>query len=178
MKEITRERKNAKRLLEGVSGGEWLKGQMVQIITQGKRAFDECAIKVGRMLAESFLYMEREELAGPDYHPNDRRLKKWASQAGSVFIGGHKVKVEHPRLRGPEGERRLSSYAMLQDPTQFSEELLTKTLRGLSGRKYRPLWSLWGWICRARSGTLDFGRGRPRTMRFAGLSCRTWRAED
>lgn len=137
MKEITRERKNAKRLLEGVSGGEWMKEQMVQIITQGKRAFDECAIKVGRMLAESFLYMEREELAGPDYHPTDPRLKKWASQPGSVFIGGHKVKVEHPRLRGPKGERRLLSYAMLQDPSQFSEELLTKTLRGLSGRKYR-----------------------------------------
>lgn len=137
MKAITRERKNAKRLLAGVSGGEWMREQMIQVMTQGKRAFDECAIKVGRMLAESFLYMEREELAGPDYHPTDPRLKKWASQPGSVFIGGHKVKVEHPRLRGPEGERRLFSYAMLQDPSQFSEELLTKTLRGLSGRKYK-----------------------------------------
>lgn len=137
MKEITRERKNAKRLLEEVSGGEWLKEQMAQIITQGKRAFDECAIKVGRMLAESFLYMEREELAGPDYHPIDPRIRKWASQPGSVFIGGHKVKVEHPRLRGPEGERKLKSYEKLQDPSQFSEELLTKALRGLSGRKYR-----------------------------------------
>lgn len=114
-----------------------MKEQMIQIVTQGKRAFDECAMQVGRMLAESFFYMEREELAGPDYHPRDPRVRKWASQPGSVFIGGHKVKVEHPRLRGPDGERRLRSYAMLQDPSQFSEELLTKTLRGLSGRKYR-----------------------------------------
>lgn len=82
-------------------------------------------------------YMEREELTGPDYHPTDPRVRKWASQPGSVFIGGHKVKVERPRLRGLEGERRLKTYAMLQDPSQFSEELLTKTLRGLSGRKYR-----------------------------------------
>ena len=137
MREITRERKNAKRLFEEVSGGEWLKEQMVQVITQGKRAFDDCAMKVGRMLAESFFYMEREEIAGPDYHPTDPKIRKWASQPGSVFIGGHKVKVEHPRLRGPDGERRLRSYAMLQDPSQFSEELLTKTLLGLSGRKYR-----------------------------------------
>ena len=137
MREITRERKNANRFFAQFSRGELLRGQMVNVITQGKKAFDECAMKVGRMLAESFLYMEREELAGPDYHPLDSTVKKWASQPGSVFIGGHKVRVEHPRLRGPEGEKRLRSYARLQDPDQFSEELLTKALRGLSGRKYR-----------------------------------------
>jgi len=137
MRGITRERKKAKRLFEGVSGGDWLKEQMVTIITQGKRAFDECALQVGRMLAETILYMDREETAGPDYHPFDPSLKKWASQPGSVFIGGHKVKVERPRLRGPEGERRLRSYEVLQNPEQFSDELLTKSLRGLSGRKYR-----------------------------------------
>ena len=137
MRAITRERKNAKRLLEGISGGEWLKGEMATIMTQGKKAFDECAMKVGRMLAESFLYMEREEITGPDYQPIDPSLKKWASQRGSVFIGGHKVKVERPRLRGPGGEMRLKSYEALQNPEQFSDELLTKSLRGLSGRKYR-----------------------------------------
>lgn len=136
MKEITRERKKAKRLFE-VSGGEWLKEQMIQIMTHGKRAFDESALKVGRMLAETILYMEREEVAGPDYHPIDPRVRKWASQPGSVFIGGQKVRVGRPRLRGPGGEMSLKSYTRLQDPAQFSEELLTKTLRGLSGRKYR-----------------------------------------
>lgn len=136
MKEITRERKNAKRLLE-VSGGEWLQKQMVNIVTQGKKAFDECAMKVGRMLAETILYMEREEMAGPDYHPLDPSIKKWASQQGSVFIGGHKVKVSRPRLRGDGGEMSLKSYGILQNPNQFSDELLTKAMRGLSGRKYR-----------------------------------------
>ncbi len=136
MKEITRERKKAKRLLQGVSGGEWLKGQMASVITEGKKAFDECALKVGRMLAESFLYMEREEVAGPDYYPIHPSLKKWASQRGSVFIGGSRVRVNRPRLRGPEGEMGLKSYQALQNPEQFSEELLTKSLRGLSGRKY------------------------------------------
>lgn len=137
MRAITRERKKNKRLLLEVSGGEWLKGEMVKIITQGKRAFDECAMKMGVMLAETMLYMEREEMTGPDYYPTDPSLKKWASQQGSVFIGGHKVKVNRPRLRGPEGEMKLKSYETLQDPSQFSDELLTKALRGLSGRKYR-----------------------------------------
>ena len=137
MREITRERKNANRFFAQFSGGEWLKGQMVNVITEGKRAFDGCAMQVGRMLAEMFLYMEREEMAGPDYYPTDPRIRKWASQPGSVFIGGHKVRVERPRLRGPKGEMGLETYARLQDPAQFSQEMLTKALRGLSGRKYR-----------------------------------------
>jgi transposase-like protein len=137
MQEITRERKKAKRLLSEVSGDGWLKDQMMNIMTQGKRAFDECSMKIGRMLAETLLYMEREEMSGPDYHPIDSTLRKWASQPGSVFIGGHKVKVQRPRLRGSSGEMKLKSYESLQNPSQFSEELLTKALRGLSGRKYR-----------------------------------------
>ncbi len=137
MKVITRERKKAKRLLSEVSGGEWLQKQMINIVTEGKTAFDACAMKMGQMMAESFLYMEREEMAGPDYHPTNSTIKKWASERGSVFIGGHKMKVHRPRLRGPEGEMSLQSYKRLQDPAQFSEELLTKALRGLSGRKYR-----------------------------------------
>lgn len=137
MKEITKERKNANGFFAQFSRGEWLKGQMMNVITQGKRAFDDCAMQVGRMLAETFLYMEREEIAGPDYQPLDPSVKKWASQPGSVFIGGHKVRVERPRLRGPKGEMGLESYARLQDPAQFSQEMLTKVLRGLSGRKYR-----------------------------------------
>jgi len=120
-----------------VSGEGWLREQMGEIMTQGKRALDECALRVGRMLAETIFYMEREEMAGPDYHPIDPSLKKWASERGSVFIGGQKVKVNRPRLRGSEGERKLRSYGVLQDPAQFSDELLTKALRGLSGRKYR-----------------------------------------
>ena len=137
MKEITRERKNAKRLLAELSGGEWMKEQMVRIIIEGKSAFDACALKMGRMLAEAILYMEREEKTGPDYYPTDPLLKKWASEQGSVFIGGHKVKVNRPRLRGPEGEMKLKSYEALRDPSQFSDELLAKAMRGLSGRKYR-----------------------------------------
>lgn len=137
MKNITRERKNAKRLFLEVSGGEWMKGQMINIVTEGKKAFDAYAMKMGRMLAETILYMEREEKAGPDYYPIDPTLKKWASQQGSVFIGGQKVKVNRPRLRGLEGEMKLKSYEALQDSSQFSEELLAKAMRGLSGRKYR-----------------------------------------
>lgn len=135
MKEITKRRKNTKENLMGV-GGKWLVSQMQEVLMHGKQAFDVCAMEMGKMLAETIMYMEREELAGPDYHPNSH-LRKWASQPGSVFIGGSKVRINHPRLRDFGGETVLRSYQQLKDPTQFSDELLAKVLRGLSGRKYK-----------------------------------------
>lgn len=135
MKEITKKIKNTKKNLMD-AGGDWLVSQMQEVLIHGKQAFDACAMELGKMLAETIMYMEREELAGPDYHPRETDLKKWASQPGSVFIGGSKVRVNHPRLRGIEGEAVLRSYQQLKDPAQFSDELLAKVLRGLSGRKY------------------------------------------
>jgi transposase-like protein len=119
------------------TGEGWLQERMQGVLEQGKRAFDACALELGRMLAQTMMYMEREEMAGPDYHPRDRDLKKWASQRGSVYIGGSKVGVNHPRLRSSQGEVALRSYETLKDPQQFSQELLAKALRGLSGRRYR-----------------------------------------
>jgi putative transposase len=54
-----------------------------------------------------------------------------------VFIGDQKVRVEHPRLRGPDGAFQLRTYSQLRRPGGFSEELLQKAVRGLSARKYQ-----------------------------------------
>ena len=89
------------------------------------------------MLAEAIIYMDREQVSGPDYQPSDPSLKKWASQPGSVYIGDQKVKINRPRLRGAEGEVHLQSYEKLKQPGQFSHELMTSALLGLSGRKYQ-----------------------------------------
>ena len=82
------------------------------------------------------MYMEREERSGPDYHPTSSGLRKWASQRGSIYIGDQKLSVEHPRLRGPEGEVGLRTYEQLKNRGGFSEELLAEVLRGMSARKY------------------------------------------
>ena len=89
------------------------------------------------MVAEAIMYMEREEIAGPDYRLYRSEVCKWASQAGSVFIGDRKVKLEHPRLRGPEGEMGLRTYGKLKERGRFSEELLGRVLGGLAARRYQ-----------------------------------------
>lgn len=111
--------------------------RMFKVMKDGKQAFDSVMMDIGRMMAESFMLMDREELSGPDYSPTDPSLQKWASQGGSVYIGDQKVKVQVPRLRNiTAGEVTLRSYEQMKKPGQFSEELLQKILRGVSERKY------------------------------------------
>lgn len=136
MKETTKKRKKAIRGLQEAYGRQWIVEQMYRIFAKGKQGFDALMKDIGRMVAEAIMYIDREEIAGPDYKPFSPDIQKWASQSGSVYIGDQKVPVEHPRLRGRQGEIALKSYERLKEPDGFSEELLTKVLRGISCQKY------------------------------------------
>jgi len=94
-------------------------------------------VEVGRMLVEVMMQAQRVQIAGADYEPAAEGLKKWGWQEGSVYCGSQKLKVEHPRLRNSEGEMTLPIYERLKKPGEFSEEMLVRAMRGLSGRKYR-----------------------------------------
>ena len=137
MRHETRHRKHALAGLRAISGDQQLLGTLVRVIGSGKQALDAVMLEMGRMVAESIMLIEREELAGPDYYPTHPGLQKWAHEAGSAFIGDQKVKVTRPRLRDVEqGEVPLKSYARLHATGDFSEELLEKILRGVSEQKY------------------------------------------
>jgi putative transposase len=133
----TRKRKNAMVGLKAISGEQELLGTLFRVINQGKAALDGVMLDMGRMVAESIMLMEREELAGPDYYPTDPNLQKWAHEDGSIFVGDQKTKLKHPRLRhAVTGEVQLKSYQALRSPGRFSEELLQKIFRGVSAKKY------------------------------------------
>ena len=136
MKVNTRKRRNARRVFEQMYGKQEMINRMYQIISQGKQGLDAFLLEIGRMMAETIMYIEREEVAGPEYHPLSSEIKKWASQGGSIYLGDQKIPVEHPRLRGKKGEMALESYQKLKEPGAFSEELLCKILRGISSQRY------------------------------------------
>ena len=81
MRVDTKKRKKAIELLRATQEREWWANQVVQVMVGGKRALDAAMLGIGRMVAETIMYMEREEKAGPDYHPTSRELRKWASPA-------------------------------------------------------------------------------------------------
>lgn len=136
MKKVTSKRKATAKEISNILGDDQFSRRVLETISWGKKSFDSLNFEVGRMLCESILLMDRERLSGPDYQPVDSDVKKWSHQGGSVFIGDQKVKVSVPRLRGPEGEIGLPSYQKLKSRGQFSEEILTKAMAGLSGRRY------------------------------------------
>ena len=135
MKRSTRQRKQSANQIQQLLGEDNFALKVAQTIRWGKASIDSLNHEIGRMLVESILLMDRENIAGPDYAPTGD-IYKWASQRGSAFIGDQKVAVMVPRLRGTRGEVTLPSYAKLRERGQFSEELLTKMMSGLSARRY------------------------------------------
>lgn len=137
MRPDTRQRKRALSGLRAIAGQDEMWGTLVRVIRSGKQALDAVMLEMGRMVAESVMLIEREELAGPDDSPIDPDLQKWAHEDGSIFIGDQKVRVKHPRLRHVRhGEVELRSYERLRATGPFSEELLETILRGVSAQKY------------------------------------------
>lgn len=137
MRPDTRQRKRALAGLRAISGEDRMLGTLVRVISSGKQALETVMLEMGRMVAESVMLIEREEVAGPDYYPTDPDLQKWAHEEGSAYIGDQKVKVKRLRLRHVvHGEVPMKSYVRLHSPGQFSEELLEKILRGVSAQKY------------------------------------------
>jgi hypothetical protein len=137
MKGETKLRKKAMAGFRQISSVQQRRQQMHEILQNGIEALNAISLELGRQMAEFILYAEREELAGPDYQPAKEGLYKWASEPGSVRIGGQKVTVERPRLRLAGREVALKSYAAMQNAEGFSERLLGQCLAGLSARRYR-----------------------------------------
>ena len=67
MRRDTRQRKRALAGLKAISGQDAMLGTLVRVIGSGKQALDAVMLEMGRMVAESIMLMEREEVAGPDY---------------------------------------------------------------------------------------------------------------
>jgi len=91
--------------------------------------------EVGRMLDE-----EVERLAGPRHGrkaDGEQRRYRHGSNPGSVRLGGQRHPIRVPRVRDPDGEVKLVSYAELHGSSgEVDEGLFRKVLLGISCRDY------------------------------------------
>ena len=86
MRRDTINRKIATKGFRQIAGDAWITDQLYRIMTLGKQALDGVMSDLGRMLAESIMYIEREELSGPDYSPTSPHIRKWrVSKALSIL---------------------------------------------------------------------------------------------
>jgi len=66
-----------------------------------------------------------------------RRALRWGVCSGAVVLGGRKIGVVRPRVRGLDGrEAVVPSYRHYQDETLLTQRVMEQILAGVSGRKY------------------------------------------
>jgi putative transposase len=75
-------------------------------------------------------------ICGKKHAREDGLLSRWGTQAGSIYLGGQKVAVQKPRVRGADGEKQLSTYEQFQDPKLFDQQVFQDGLRRVSQRDY------------------------------------------
>ncbi|MEJ2068088.1 MAG: transposase [Deltaproteobacteria bacterium] len=95
-------------------------------------------IPLGLSYVYEELEKEVEELAGERYRRKSGRDngRRHGSNPGSVRLGGRKVPIRVPRVRGEEGELTLRSYRKLHGGGELDEELFRRVLYGISCRNY------------------------------------------
>ena len=90
MKRITEKKKDVKKLFLEMQGQEWFDRELKDVVTEGKHVLDACMMEIGKMMAETLMQIEREQIAGLDYRPAREGLQKWGFQNGSIYLGDQK----------------------------------------------------------------------------------------
>ena len=79
---------------------------------------------------------EVEAICGPRHARGHGEYDRWTPQQGSIVLGGQRVAVVKPRVRGPGGEKVLQTYAEFQNPAKFDQQVFQEGLRRVSQRDY------------------------------------------
>ena len=90
-------------------------------------------------LAEIYEVLDEEvrSLAGERYaRKTEEPGSRYGSNKGSVRLGGQRVPISVPRVRGEDGEVPLTSYRKLRGSGKTDEVLLRRVLYGISCRNY------------------------------------------
>ena len=103
----------------------------------GKAELIQMLIPLGLKAVGDLLREEVELLAGGRYR-HEGGPSRWGKQAGSIYLGDEKFRIEVPRVRDEASnmELGLESYSRLQRPRGLDEGVMKKVLLGLSCGRY------------------------------------------
>jgi len=97
----------------------------------------EFVIARGMEALEVLLEQERAELCGPRYGRGRESAGYRAGTApSSLVMGGRKVTVRRPRVRGAEGEMNLPSWEHFSGEDPLTDRTMEQMMVGVSTRKY------------------------------------------
>jgi putative transposase len=97
------------------------------------------AVGVGLQVMQALMETDVTTLAGPKgRHNRDRTAVRHGRERGSVTLGGRRVPVTRPRVRGADGSGELPvpSYELFSSTEILGKMAMEKMLAGLSTRRY------------------------------------------
>jgi|SRR5438105_4655054 len=100
------------------------------------------ALSIGVMVISDLLELEvRSKCGERRRRSNGRAAYRYGKQAGYVVLGGHKVRIERPRMRTMDGKREVEMeiYGRLQQREVIDETVLKRLVRGVTCRNYRAV---------------------------------------
>lgn len=111
---------------------------LAEVIDGVSDQIERLAGDAGLLIMREVMEAEAASLSGPKGKHNTRRdAYRWGHQAGYAVLGGAKVKLDHPRVRTPDGrEVALHSYERFQSPPRRQQSIARRLVHGLSTRKY------------------------------------------
>jgi putative transposase len=111
-------------------------GELVGAAREGLLAL---SVGVGLGVVHELMELEVDEVVGPKgKHNADRVAKRHGHEAGSMTLGGRRVRVRRPRMRTAAGGRELpvASYEYFADRDPLTRAVMDRMLAGVSTRKF------------------------------------------
>ena len=125
---------------DGVAGGQrrvCLPGG--EVIINARAELLETAVEAGFQVVKAMLEEDVENLCGFRYcHQRSRKAFRWGETTGEVTLGGRRVGIDRPRVRGRRGkEKILPTYKLLTCNDPLNERILEQMVVGVSTRRYK-----------------------------------------
>ena len=113
-----------------------------EVAKLAQQSLGELMRRVGKLLIETVMEEEVEELVGERSKPNQQRQAyRWGSESGYCIVDGQRVPIDRPRVRSRVHNREipLGSYALFQKASLVEETVWHKIMYGLSMRHYKEV---------------------------------------
>ena len=110
-----------------------------ELVSSAKEGLLALSVGVGLGVLTELLEEEVEGVVGPKgKHDRERTAVRHGHESGEVTLGGRRVGVERPRVRGADGgsEVALRSFQHFADRDPLSRHVLEQMLAGVSTRRF------------------------------------------
>jgi transposase-like protein len=113
----------------------------LSIMGSCREVFEEAFQEMIKVVVSGVLQASAEALTGPKRQGKrkvESSLVRHGSQAGSIYIGRSKFRVDRPRVRSKDGkEAKIPAYERLNSDDEACRKISDSVLAGVSTRKYK-----------------------------------------